>query len=73
MCRQRFTAQLGDYAQAARMYAAASTATRRAAMTWPNREETHQLLALTRDNLSQTDYERAWQEGERLTPADLVA
>lgn len=67
--KANFMAQLGDFAQAARMYAAAQTATRRAAMVWPNREPTRPLLALTRDQLSREEYERAWQEGEQLTAA----
>jgi len=40
-------------------------------MPWPRRPLTDQLLALTRENLSPGDYERAWQDGERLTMADL--
>ena len=70
--RANFTAQLGDYPQAARTYAASRIATLRAGMVWPNREHTHGLLALTRDKLSRADYERAWQEGEQLSLADLV-
>ncbi len=69
--KANFTVQLGDYAQAARMYAAARTATRRAAMGWPNRAMTPPLLALTRERLSRDDFERAWQEGEGLTVVDV--
>ena len=71
--RANFAAQQGDYAYAARMYALARTETRRAAMVWPNRTWTDPLLTMTRESLSRADYERAWQEGERLTPAELVA
>ncbi len=69
--KANFAAQLGDYPEAARLYAAARTATRRAAMVWPNRELTRPLLATTREHLSRADYERAWQEGEQLTAAEL--
>ena len=65
------TAQLGDFPRAARLYAAAHSATRRAAMGWPNRELTRPLLALTRERLTSADYEKAWQEGEQLTPAQI--
>lgn len=71
--RANFTAQLGDFAAAARMYGAARTATRRAAMVWPNREETRALMAATRDQLSCADYERAWQEGTGMTLSELVS
>ena len=64
--RANFEAQLGDYARATRTYAAASIATRRAAMVWPNRELTRPLLAMTRDHLGRSDFELAWQEGERV-------
>ena len=67
-----FTAQEGEYAAAARLYAAGRSETLRAAMPWPRRPLTDQLLALTRDNLSPRDYERAWQDGERLTIADIA-
>ncbi len=69
--RANFAAQAGDYPQAARIYAAAHAATRRAAMGWPNRELTRPLLALTRERLGRADFERAWQDGERLTSADI--
>ena len=67
------TAQDGEYAAAARLYAAGRSETLRAAMPWPRRPLTNQLLALTRENLSAGDYERAWQDGERLTMADIAA
>jgi len=67
-----FTAQEGEYAAAARLYAAGRSETLRAAMPWPRRPLTEQLLALTRENLSPGDYERAWQDGERLTMADII-
>ena len=69
--RANFAAQLGDYTEAARLYAAARTATRRAAMVWPNRALTHPLLATTRERLTRTEYERAWQEGERLSAVEF--
>ena len=40
-------------------------------MVWPNREHTHALLAATRDRLPRDDYEQAWQEGERLSVAQI--
>ena len=67
-----FTAQEGEYAAAARLYSAGRSETLRAAMPWPRRPLTNQLLALTRENLSPADYERAWQDGERLTMADIA-
>lgn len=67
-----FTALEGEYAAAAQLYAAGHSETLRAAMPWPRRTLTDQLLALTRDNLSPGDYERAWQDGERLTMTDIV-
>lgn len=69
--RANFAAQLGDYAQATRTYAASRIATRRAGLVWPNREHTSALLAMTRDQLGRVDYERAWQEGEKLSVAEL--
>ena len=69
--KANFMAQQGDYVQAARTYAVAHAATRRAAMVWPNRELTHPLLTSTRQHLGRVDFERAWQEGERLTPAGV--
>lgn len=71
--KANFVAQLGDYPRAARIYAAAHAATRRAAMRWPNRELTRPLLALTREHLGRTDFEQAWQEGERLTTAKIFS
>jgi hypothetical protein len=70
--RANLAAQAGDYGAAARFYAAARTETRRAAIVWPRRPLTLQLLDLTRRRLGRTDYERAWQEGERLTLPDIV-
>jgi hypothetical protein len=58
--RANFAAQLGDYVQAARIYAASRTATRRAGLVWPNHKRTHDLLTATRDHLSRAEYERAW-------------
>lgn len=69
--RANFTAQLGDFPQAARIYGAAHAATRRAAMGWPNRELTRPLLELTRERLGPAGFEHAWQDGERLTPTDI--
>ena len=69
--KANFVAQLGDYPRAARIYAAAHSATRRAAMGWPNRDLTLPLLALTREHLGRTAFEHAWQDGERLTTVDI--
>ncbi|WP_420121787.1 BTAD domain-containing putative transcriptional regulator [Nakamurella sp.] len=69
--KANFMAQLGEFPRAARIYAAAHAATRRAAMGWPNRELTRPLLALTRERLGRAGFEQAWQDGERLTPADI--
>ena len=70
--RANFAAQAEQYREAARFYAAAYTETRRAAMVWPRRELTRRLLDLTRSRLGPVDYERAWQEGERLSMVDIV-
>ena len=71
--KANFLAQRGDDVQAARTYGAAYAATRRAAMVWPNRGLTQPLLAQTRQHLGQADFEHAWQDGERMTPADVFA
>lgn len=68
--RANFAAQSGDYLEAARMYGTAYTETRRAAMVWPRRDLTEQLLTMTRSYLSRADFERAWQDGERLSVRD---
>jgi hypothetical protein len=65
--RANFAAQSGDYLQAVRLYGAARTQTRRAAMVWPRRSITRQLLQQTRSQLSADDYEHAWREGEHLS------
>jgi hypothetical protein len=65
--RANFAVQSGEYLQAARFYAAARTQTRRAAMVWPRRPLTEELLRKTQDHLGAAAYERAWTEGERLT------
>ena len=70
--RANFAAQAGDYWRAASMYAAARTQTRRAAMVWPRRQLTLELLDVTREHLSSNDFERAWQDGEQLTLQDVV-
>ena len=71
--RANFAAQAGQYRDAARLYAAARTETRRAGMVWPRRPLTHQLLDLTRSRLDPADYEQAWQEGEPLSMSDIVS
>lgn len=70
--RANFAAQSGEYLQAARFYAAARTQTRRAAMVWPRRSLTEELLRRTQDHLSATDYETAWKDGERLTLDEIA-
>ena len=70
--RANFAVQSGEYRWAARFYAAARTQTRRAAMVWPRRSITEELLRRTQDHLSSTDYEHAWSEGERLTLEEIV-
>lgn len=71
--RANFAVQSGEYLDAARCYAAARIQTRRAAMVWPRRTLTEELLRQTQDHLSATDYERAWNEGERMTLEEIVA
>ncbi|MBV9923298.1 MAG: hypothetical protein JOY78_20955, partial [Pseudonocardia sp.] len=70
--RANFAAQAGEYREAAKLYAVARTETRRAAMVWPRRQITHELLDRTRERLGRADYERAWQEGERLSVTDIL-
>jgi predicted ATPase/DNA-binding SARP family transcriptional activator len=69
--RANFAAQSGDYLQAVRLYGAARTQTRRAAMVWPRRSITRQLLQQTRSQLSADDYEHAWREGEHLSLEEI--
>ena len=71
--RANFAAQLGDFALATRTYSVSRAATRRAGLIWPNRSWTRELLETARSNLSRSDYERAWQEGQNLTAHDLIA
>lgn len=70
--RANFAAMAGDHRQAARLYAAARTQTRRAAMVWPRRDLTLQLLDGARARLGRDAFDQAWQEGERLSPSDVV-
>ncbi|MET0703112.1 MAG: BTAD domain-containing putative transcriptional regulator [Mycobacterium sp.] len=70
--RANFAVQSGEYLQAAQLYAAARTQTRRAAMVWPRRELSQDLLRKAQSRLSPTDYERAWKAGERLTLEEIV-
>ncbi len=70
--RANFAVQSGEYLQAARFYAAARTQTRRAAMVWPRRSMTEELLRRRQSHLSAADYEHAWKEGERLTLEEVV-
>lgn len=67
-----FGAQAGDYREAAKLYAAARTETRRAAMVRPRRRITHELLSRTRERLGRADHERSWQDGERLCVPDIL-
>lgn len=71
--RANFAVQSGEFEQAARLYAAARTQTRRAAMVWPRRSMTEELLRRTQHHLSAADYERAWKAGERLTLREIVS
>lgn len=70
--RASFAALAGEHRHAVRLYAAAHNETRRAAMRWPRRPVTHQLLAQAREALAPADYQHAWQEGEGLSMADVL-
>ena len=72
--RANFAAQSGNFREAARLYAAARLKTRRNATVSPQRQQqiTRHLLELTRSRLGPADFERAWQEGERLSLDDIV-
>ena len=67
-----FMALADDYSSAAELYAAGRSETLRAAMPWPRRAVTDQLLASTRDHLTPDEYQRAWQHGEQLTMSEVV-
>jgi predicted ATPase len=71
--RANFAAQAGDYRRAATIYAAARAENRRAALRWPRWELTHSLEEITRERLPRAEYEQAWQDGERLSVADVLA
>ncbi|MBX7449043.1 winged helix-turn-helix domain-containing protein [Mycolicibacterium sp. 3033] len=62
--RANYETQRGEHRQAARLYAAAYTHTRRAAMVWPRRAVTDELLYRSREALSQNVFEDAWRDGE---------
>lgn len=70
--RANFMALAGDYTNAVRLYASARTQTRRAAMLWPRRPLTEQLIQTARHVLDAQRYEDAWQSGETLSMADIV-
>lgn len=71
--RANYEAQLGQPLLAVRLYAAARTQTRRAAMVWPRQALTHQMLTETRIRLGATSYEEAWKQGEELSLAEIAA
>lgn len=65
--------QLADQLQqAARMYAASQTQTRRVGMLWPSQSFSGELLEQTQASLSEEGWARAWQEGTRLTLEDVA-
>jgi predicted ATPase/DNA-binding SARP family transcriptional activator len=70
--RANLAAQAGDYRRAAMFYALARTENRRAALTWPRWELSHTLLEITRERLPRSEYEQAWQDGERMSVADIL-
>lgn len=70
--RANYETQRGSHRDAARLYAAARTHTRRAAMVWPRRPITNALLEQTRAQLSQRDFEEAWRDGEHLGLKEIV-
>ncbi|MCV7420557.1 winged helix-turn-helix domain-containing protein [Mycobacterium yunnanensis] len=71
--RANYETQRGSHQQAARLYAAARAHTRRAAMVWPRRPVTADLLATTRKSLLPSVFEEAWQNGETWQLADVLA
>ncbi|MEH3139528.1 MAG: BTAD domain-containing putative transcriptional regulator [Mycobacterium kyogaense] len=71
--RANYETQRGDHRQAASLYAAAYTHTRRAAMVWPRRPVTDELLARTRAALSHSEFEAAWRDGETWDLAQIAA
>lgn len=70
--RANYETQRGSHLQAARLYAAARTHTRRAAMVWPRRSITNTLMEESRTHLSQREFEAAWREGETLDLAEIA-
>ena len=70
--KANFATQAGDYAEAVRLYAAARTYTRRAAMIWPRRQLTRDLMGVARFHMGAEAYERAWQAGEQLSLDEIA-
>ena len=71
--RANFAAQAGDHHLAVRLYAAARSENRRAAMPWPRWELTRQLLERTRERLAPAEYALAWRDGEARPVRELLA
>ncbi|WP_420111028.1 AfsR/SARP family transcriptional regulator [Pseudactinotalea sp.] len=71
--RANYETQRGSHVRAASLYAAAYTHTRRAAMVWPRRPGTEELLARTRVALTESAFEEAWRSGESWELSYIVA
>jgi hypothetical protein len=71
--RANYETLRGSHRQAARLYATARAHTRRAAMVWPRRPITADLLATTREALPPSVFEDAWGEGECWELSDVLA
>lgn len=70
--RAIFSAQAGDYTEAVRLYAAARAQTRRAAMIWPRRPLTDELLESAKTHVEQQAFEEAWRAGENVSMEALA-
>jgi predicted ATPase/DNA-binding SARP family transcriptional activator len=70
-----FAAMRGRYVDAARFFAAARAAARRAGAPWPNTAMSAALIDETRRTLSADDYDGAWRDGQAmaaLSPGELL-
>jgi predicted ATPase/DNA-binding SARP family transcriptional activator len=70
--RANFTSLAEQPLQAIRLYAASKVRARRAGMPWPRRPVTNDLLQQAADVVSQSDYQRAWSDGESQRTGELM-
>jgi hypothetical protein len=68
-----FNAMIGDYHQAARMYAAADAHIRRVGTATPYRPQGQELFQRTQSALGDASFAEAWAIGERMTLEDVAS